>query len=265
MFEELKERSRVVWSTGDYAPTSRQLEPVSAALVEALAITTGHRVLDVAAGHGNCALAAARRGASVIASDFSPVMIETGRARTQAHDLDITWQEADAADLPFDDDRFDRVTSVFGAIFAPEQERVAAECVRVVRPGGAVGLTAWTPDGLTGRVVAAMSEFAPPPDGEVPDPLRWGRADGVLAIFSGLPCEVRTRRRTATFRYPSWDDWEHGTSAHGMSVVRRRTMAPERYEAMRRTVREITAEHDYGEDGSVVFDSDYLEITVTTS
>lgn len=267
LHEELKERSRAVWSTGDYEPTSRQLQPVSDALVEALGVgaTAGMRVLDVASGHGNCAVAAARLGATVIATDFSPKMIAAGSARTQREGLDIVWQEADAAALPFGDDSFDRVTSVFGAIFAPEQALVAAEVVRVVRPGGLVGLTSWTPDGLTGQVVSIAREFGPTPPPDAPDPFRWGLPDVVRALFDPLGCEVQTQRRSATFRYPSWADWRGAGEAHGMAVVARRTMAPQAYEEMRRKMQAVTAEHNYGEGQTVVFDSDYLEIIVRKS
>jgi SAM-dependent methyltransferase len=171
--EAVKARSKAIWSSGDYAPTSRQLEPVSETLVESLAVDRDHRVLDVAAGHGNCALAAARRGAKVVASDFSPVMIERGRARSEASELDVTWREADAAALPFEDGGFDRVTSVFGAIFAPEQLTVASELVRVTAPGGRIGLTAWTADGLIARMLRIPASLGPPPPEGAPDPMAW--------------------------------------------------------------------------------------------
>ena len=261
--EEWKQRSREVWSLGDYAPTSRQLEPASAALVEAVGIGAGHRVLDVAAGHGNCAVAAARRGASVVASDFAPTMIAAGSARTAAEGLDIEWREADAADLPFDDASFDRVTSVFGAIFAPEHDAVAAELVRVVRPGGLVGLTAWPPDGMTARIREVAASFGPPPPPGAPDPFRWGDADEVTARFAALGCTVRTRRTAVPFRYASWDAWQRASEAHGLAVVARRSMPPEEYEAMVAALREATAAFDHGDGGEVAYDAEYLEIIVT--
>lgn len=262
MHDELKQRSRAVWSAGNYEPTSRQLEPASEALVDALAVAPGQRVLDVAAGHGNCAMAAARRGATVIATDFSATMIAAGSARSARAGLDMAWKEADAAALPFGESSFDRVTSVFGAIFAPEQELVAAEVVRVVRPGGLVGLTAWTPDGLTARVLDVTKDFGPPRPADAPNPFRWGDPEQVGEMFAALPCAVQTQRRTVTFRYPSWAEWQRGTEAHGMAVVARQTMEPAEYAEMRRRMQAATAEHDYGESGAVAFDADYLEIIV---
>jgi ubiquinone/menaquinone biosynthesis C-methylase UbiE len=260
--DELKERAKLVWGAGDYGPTSRQLEPASEALVDAMEITPGHRVLDVAAGHGNCAIAAARRGAVVCASDFSPVMIESGRARTQAQGLEIEWQEADAADLPFDKESFDRVTSVFGAIFAPEQEAMAAEVVRVTRGGGMIGLTSWTDDGFTSRLIGISSSFGPPAPPDSPDPLRWGRREEVDAIFAALGCAADIRSRALTFRYASWSDCRQSLEAHGMAVVARQNMPPDQYEEMFRQIRELTEDTSYGEGAAIVFDSEYLEVLV---
>jgi SAM-dependent methyltransferase len=263
LHDELAERSRAIWGTGDYAPTSRQLAPASHTLVETLDIAAEHRVLDIAAGHGNCAIAAARRGATVVASDFSPTMIAIGRTRCEEHGLPVTWEEADAAHLPFADASFDRVTSVFGAIFALAQERVAAEAVRVVRPGGRIGFTAWTPDGLTARVLAVARRYGPPRPPDAPDPFRWGDPDEVRVLFGPLDCEVETHRRTHTFRYGSWEQWKQESEAHGMAVVARQSMPAEAYAQMRREMQEATAEHDYGEGDAVTFDADYLEIVVT--
>ena len=263
MSDELKRRSQLVWSTGDYSPTSTQLEPASAALVEALGVTSGHRVLDVAAGHGNCAIAAARRGAAVTASDFSPTMIEVGHARTTREGLAIQWQEADAAALPFEDNSFDRVTSVFGAIFAPEQERTAAELVRVTRDDGRIGLTAWTPDGYTARLLALTRSFGPPVPADAPDPMRWGRPDEVAALFGELGWTVDVARRTVTFRYDSWEHWRAASEAHGMAVVAKQMLPPERYEEMYTAVRGLAEDVNRATGDAVEFDADYVELIVT--
>jgi SAM-dependent methyltransferase len=262
MDDEFKARSRTVWSVGDYSPASRQLEPASGSLIEALDIGEGMTVLDVAAGHGNCAIAAARRGATVVATDFSPRMIEVGRARTREAGLDVAWQEADAADLPFGDASFDRVTSTFGAIFAPEQQQVAAEGVRVLRPGGRLGFTAWTPDSLTVRILAISREYLPPAPADAPDPFRWGDPGEAAALFEPHGCEVRTQRRTVTFRYASWDQWRRDSESHGMAVVLRQSMAKEEYAEMRERQQAAIAQHNSDEGDSVAFDADYLEILV---
>lgn len=261
--EELRERSLAVWSTGDYAPTSGQLAPASDALVETLGITAAHDVLDVAAGHGNAALAAARRGARVVATDFSPVMVEVGRQRTAAQGHDITWQLADAARLPLPDGAFDRVTSVFGAIFAVDQAEVAVEVVRVLRPGGQVGLTAWTPDGLTARTLAVARRFGPSRPADAPDPFRWGDPDHVAALFAPSGCTLTTRRRTLTMRYASWQEWREVSEAHGAAVVARQHMAADDYAAMSAEMEALTAEVARREGDGVALDLDYLEIVGT--
>jgi ubiquinone/menaquinone biosynthesis C-methylase UbiE len=260
--EAIKARSKAIWSTGDYAPTSRQLEPVSEVLVESLAIDGDHLVLDVAAGHGNCALAAAHRGATVVAADFSPVMIEHGRARTEASELDISWREADAAALPFEDDSFDRVTSVFGAIFAPEQRAVAEELVRVTAPGGSVGLTAWTADGLIARLLRIPASHGPPPPEGAPDPMAWGDPAHVEGLFAGTGCELTIVSRTVTFAYPSWEDWRRDLEAHGMLVELKQNTPSEAYDTLLEQMRDLLAAHADTDQGRVAYDAEYLEIQV---
>jgi ubiquinone/menaquinone biosynthesis C-methylase UbiE len=262
MHEEWKARSRAVWGTGDYSPASRQLEPAAVTLVESLEISGGMDVLDVAAGHGNCAIAAARQGANVLATDFSPHMIATGQERTQAAGLAIEWREADAADLPFDAASFDRVTSTFGAIFAPEQEQVAAEVIRVLRPGGRVGLTAWTPDSVIVEILMIGREYTPPPPADAPDPFRWGDPQQVAALFESQDCVVETRRRAVTFHYESWEQWSRDSNAHGMAVVMRDMMPPDAFQEMRARQQAATAEHNHADGDAVAFDAAYLEIIV---
>lgn len=266
--------ARLIWELGDYGPTSRALEPASVVLVETIGVTSGHTVLDVAAGHGNGAVAAARRGATVTATDRSRAMIAAGRSRTQAVGLDVTWREADAQALPFDDASFDRVTSVFGAIFAPQPRQVARELVRVLRPGGVAGLTAWTRDGLAadlealGAHDAVDTSDAADTDDAVdtdtgPARHRWGEAADVRALFASLPCRVETRQRTLTVEFGSWREWRRAHDAHGMTVVARRDMTPDAYHALQDGIQAVMVRHNHGEDGRVAYDHGYLEIIVT--
>lgn len=251
-----------VWDLGDYGPTSRQLAPASAHLVETLGVAAGHRVLDVAAGHGNCAIAAASRGATTTAADFAEGMIAAGAARTRRAGLDIGWVAADAAALPFAHDRFDVVTSVFGVIFTPAPERTADELLRVVRPGGQIGLTAWTLDGLARRLRDTADGGAPPRVDDTPDPMRWSD-DGVLRRLFAAADDLHIRRRAVTLRYPSWQAWRSGTEAHGMSVAARRSMTPDAYRALLRRTEAATAAFNTGSDGRVVYEMGYVEIVVT--
>ena len=172
---DLKARHRAMWASGDYpAMVETWLLPLGLRLVEACDITAGMRVLDVGAGTGNAAIPAAERGAKVTASDLTPELLDAGRSRPDADGLDIDWVEADAENLPFEDQSFDVVMSAIGAMFAPHHRPVADELVRVCRPGGTIGLLSWTPEGMVGGLFRTMAPFAPPPPpGAQPPPL-WG-------------------------------------------------------------------------------------------
>src|SRR4029077_4011524 len=172
--DKLKEGARWMWSLGDYSRLAKVLEPHSEALAEACAIRRGTRVLDVAAGDGNFALAASRRGAIVTASDLTPHMVELGRARSSAAGAQIEWAEADAEQLPFADGGYDVVASVFGAMFAPQPERVASEMFRVAKPGGVVAMANYSPGGFLGRVSDLIGSYSPRPASPRPSPFLWG-------------------------------------------------------------------------------------------
>ena len=134
------------WSEGDFAMVANLVMMPSEQLAESLEIVPGERVLDVACGSGNAALAAARRSwGNVVGVDFVPALLERGRERAAAERLDVEFVEGDAAELPFGEAEFDVVTSVFGAMFAPDQEKTAAELLRVCKPGGRIGMGNWTP------------------------------------------------------------------------------------------------------------------------
>ncbi|NDK90073.1 methyltransferase domain-containing protein [Gordonia desulfuricans] len=177
----VKARHRALWVSGDYPAVADVIAALGERLVEATAIGSGDRVLDVAAGAGNVAVPAARTGAHVVASDLTPELLETGRTRHP--DLGIIWRTADAEDLPFDDDSFDVVTSCVGVMFTPDHLRSARELVRVSRPGGRIGLINWTPAGFIGRLFAVMKPYAPPlPPGTQPG-IRWGDPDYIATLF----------------------------------------------------------------------------------
>ena len=178
-----------MWGLGDYAELSEALRPAAEALADACAVSAGQEVLDVAAGDGNFAIACAREGARVVASDLSPGMVERGRARSEREGYDIEWVEADVEALPFEDGRFDCVGSVFGAMIAPRPRVTAEELFRVVRPGGTVGMTAWTPRGFSAELFRLGRSYAPPSDGSpcrTSGPTRTNvreRFDGLAARF----------------------------------------------------------------------------------
>ena len=196
--DQIKQRQALIWGQGDYAGLSEQLRPAAIELRDACAVSAGQEVLDVAAGDGNFALACAQEGASVVASDISPGMVERGRARAAAEGYDVEWVEADAEELPFEDERFDCVGSVFGAMIAPRPERVAPELIRVVRPGGTVGMTAWRPDSLVPKIGEILRKLraAGAPAGPMPE--EWADEETARARFDGLASRLDFEIRTLT-------------------------------------------------------------------
>jgi SAM-dependent methyltransferase len=258
--EAMKERQRGVWGLGDYAVLARPIEPAATALCDACAVSAGQEVLDVGAGTGNFAIACASEGASVVASDLSPVMVEKGRARTEAEGYDVEWVEADAEALPFEDGRFDCAASAFGAFLAPRPELAAAEMFRVVRPGNTVGLTAWVPDGFFGQVMAVGQRFSPFPEG-VPAPQEWGDEATARSRLEGLAGHVEITRGAVSLEAPSPEAFaDEFTSNSPNAVAAREALEPEQFEQLRREIADVAREWSSGGDGPLAAEAEYLVI-----
>lgn len=254
---QIKQGSREAWGKGDYAPLSELLRPAAQALCDACAVSAGQEVLDVAAGDGNFAIACAREGAGVVASDLSPVMVERGRARTEAEGYDIEWVEADVEDLPFDDGRFECAGSVFGAMIAPRPEVVARELFRVVRPGNAVGMVAWVPGSVATEIFQIGRRYADAP-GEVPEPEQWGREEVVRERFGELARSIDFERRTLPWPGDSPEEFVAHLERHGpVQVAMRERMDPDDYARMREEMVARLGELAGG-DGPFTLDCEYL-------
>lgn len=199
--EAITTRLQGVWASGDYAQMGVRLVLIAERLAEACDLRSGERVLDVATGNGNTALAAARRGCETVGLDFVPSLLERGRARAVAEGLSIDFVEGDAQALPFHDESFDVVVSSIGAMFAADHRAAAAELVRVCRHGGRIGLASWTPDSFVGDLFRTTAGYAPPPPGLQP-PGRWGSEEYLRDILGPLTA-THTRRRTFVFRFGS--------------------------------------------------------------
>lgn len=200
--DQVKAAQRAMWALGDYHRIATELFwDLGATLVQACGIGMGQRVLDVAAGSGNVALQAAETGARVVASDLTPEIFEGGRRAARLAGVDVEWLEADAEALPFADDEFDVVTSSVGAMFAPDQQAVADELVRVCRPGGTIGMINLTPEGHAGTLFAILGRFGPPPPPEAPSPLDWGRPDRVAELFGDRVSRLTTTRGELVERF----------------------------------------------------------------
>lgn len=192
--------ARRIWALGDFPRVAREtIGTTGPLLAEACAIAPGQRVLDVAAGAGNVALAAARAGADVVASDITPELLDAGRAAAEAEGLTLEWVVADAQSLPFGDGLFDVVTSSFGAMFAPDHATTARELLRVCRSGGTIGMLNWTPEGWTGRFFATLAAFAPPPEPGFQPPILWGEEAHVRELLGPGCAELAIERRFVVF------------------------------------------------------------------
>jgi ubiquinone/menaquinone biosynthesis C-methylase UbiE len=256
--DAIKERTRQIWGLGDYGALSEALRPAAEALADACAVSAGQEVLDVAAGDGNFALACGREGASVVASDLSPGMVERGRARAEAEGYDIEWVEADAEALPFEDASFDCVGSVFGAMIAPRPRVVAEELFRVVRPGGTVGMTAWTKEGFTAELFALGRSYAPPSDQPLSD--EWSIEENVRERFDGLAARFELERRVLAWEADSPEALVAtlGTSAPPW-VAAKQNLPPERWASLVAEALEL-AQRWAGDERPVRLENEYALI-----
>ena len=259
---ELKARHRAIWASGDYSSMVETfLLPLGPRLVEACGIGPGMRVLDVAAGTGNASIPTAQRGASVTASDLTPELLEFGRARADAAGVELEWVEADAENLPFEDESFDVVMSCIGAMFAPQHQKVADELVRVCRPGGTIGLLSWTPEGQIGALFRTMGPFAPPPPpGAQPPPL-WGSEEHLRELI-GNRVEWRALDRDVleitAFERPQ--DWaEHFKQRYGPTIATQKNARQNDREAeFEETLNAFTDEWNRGTPERARFEMEYL-------
>ena len=210
-FDALKSKQQKMWGSGDYAVIGTALQIVGESLCESADICAGEKVLDVAAGNGNATLAAARRFAKVTSTDYVPALLEKARQRAAAEGLTVDFRSADAEALGFDDDSFDACLSTFGVMFTPNQERAAAELVRVTRPGGRIGLANWTPEGFVGQLFKIVGRHVPPPAG-VQSPALWGTESRISELFGTRAADITVNRKQFKFRFRS--------AEHFMSVFR---------------------------------------------
>ncbi len=210
--EAIKTRQQAMWASGDFAIIGTTLQIVGETLCEAVDVHAGARVLDVACGNGNAALAAARRAAHVTGVDYVPSLLRGAAARAEAERLVVDLREGDAESLPFADDSFDYVLSTYGVMFAPDQVRAASELVRVCASGGKIGLASWTPTGFIGKLLGVVGAHVPPPSG-LKSPALWGSEERIAELFGASARAIRTERKDFVFRYRS--------PAHFVDVFRR--------------------------------------------
>ena len=261
--EAIKLRQHGAWSSGDYAVVGTTLQIVGERLCEALDLRSGQAVLDVAAGNGNASLAAARRWCDVTSTDYVAALLERGRERAAAERLDISFREADAEALPFADGEFDAVLSTFGVMFTPDQERAAAELLRVCRHGGKIGMANWTPDGFIGQLFKTIGTYVPPAAG-LRSPALWGTEERLTELFGSAGTSIQTSRRDFVFRYRSPDHWlQVFRSYYGPVLKVFAALDPQAGTALTKDLMALVGQFNRSGDATVAVPSSYLEIVVT--
>jgi ubiquinone/menaquinone biosynthesis C-methylase UbiE len=205
-YAAIKVRQQGTWASGDFAVIGVTLQVVGESLAEAADIRAGQQVIDIAAGNGNATLAAAHRFAKVTSTDFVPALLEKGRARAAAEGMAVAFQVADAEALPFEDASFDAALSTFGIMFTPNHAQSSSEMMRVLRPGGRIGMANWTPEGFIGQLFKAIGQHVPPPAG-LKSPAMWGTEGYLNELFGAQAASIQVRRKVFNFRYASTAHW----------------------------------------------------------
>jgi ubiquinone/menaquinone biosynthesis C-methylase UbiE len=257
----IKNKQRIAWSSGDYAVIGTTLQIVGEALCEAVDLRSNQRVLDVAAGNGNATLAAARRFAYVISTDYVFSLLERGRERAKAERLPIAFQEGDAEALAFEDASFDVVLSTFGVMFTPNQELAASELMRVCRKGGKIGMTNWTPESFIGQLFKTIGKFVAPAPG-VKSPLLWGTRAHLEMLF-GPKAIVAAESKNFVFRYKSTKHWIETFRAYYGPVVKAfEAIDAETRKALEADLYALLDKFNVAKDGTLVIPSEYLEVII---
>jgi ubiquinone/menaquinone biosynthesis C-methylase UbiE len=260
-FATVTQVQQQIWSEGDFAKIGVGIQMVGEDLCEAVNIIPGERVLDVATGAGNCAIAAARRFGEAVGLDYVPALLERARERAAAERYDVEFVEGDAQALPFDDGSFDVVLSSFGAMFAPDQERTASELLRVCRSGGKIGMANWPPRGLIGGgMFKVVAQHAPPPPGVQP-PVLWGTEERVRELFGDGVSDIQFTSREVRMRHYSPESWlEYFKTYFGPMVTAFERVGQEGAEALADDLLELMRSSNEAGDQALVAPAEYVEI-----
>jgi len=262
---EAKQRAKATWAAGDYDGIVEYIWSVGGDLVARVAVAEGETVLDVACGTGNATIPAAQAGANVTGLDLTPELLVRARERAAEDGVKIEWIEGDAEYLPFDDGSFDVVLSTFGCMFAPDHRAAAAEIARVVRPGGRIGIAAWTPDGGIGQFFQRLSAFGPPPPPDFQPPPMWGTRGHVSGLFGDTGVELRFEESSVHFEFESAEAAaEEYSQKFGPIVMLRQMLEPEGgWDEARAALLDYYREGETEPGGPIALEGEYL-ITLGT-
>ena len=263
---EEKQRARALWSAGDYHHVSTLVASAGELAADRAELSGDEDVLDVACGSGNATIPAARSGARVTGLDLTPDLLERGKALAKDAGVEIEWVEGDAEQLPYDDESFDVVLSVFGVMFAPDHRRTAAEVARVLRPGGRMVLCNWAPEGETGKMFKLVASHMPAPPQGFQSPVLWGTEDHVRSLFEGTGIEPSFDPAEVIWSFDSADGaFNTYLDKFGPVIKAKETLEPEgKWEGLEGDLRAFF-EEKAAADGSVSYPGKYLVSTGTKS
>lgn len=264
--ESLKTKLKSMWMAGDFGQIAKQLETCAQEFIDRLALKPGDRVLDVACGSGNLTIPAARAGAEVTGADIATNLLEQGRARAAAEDLKIQFDEGDAENLPYDDASFDVVVTMFGAMFAPRPQLVAAELVRVCKPGGRIVMANWTPEGHIGQMFKTTGKHVPPPP-NMPSPIKWGNEATVRELLNQGISDLKLTRRMCQFNLPfsPAEVVEHFRTYYGPTQRAFAALDNNGQAALRSDLEQLWSQNNQATDNTTRVDGEYLEVLATRS
>lgn len=259
--ESLKARLKAMWMAGDFGQVAKHIETAAEEFIARLALKPGARLLDVACGSGNLAIPAARAGAIVTGVDIAANLLEQARARADSEGLTIQFDEGDAENLPYDDASFDVVVSMFGAMFAPRPELVAAELARVCRSGGRIAMANWTPEGFVGQMFKTGAKYAPPPP-NMPAPIKWGEEETVRERLRDGFMDLQLTRRKCQFKYPfpPAEVVEFFRAYFGPTQRAFETLDAAGQAALRSDLERLWSEHNRATDNTTDVEGEYLEV-----
>lgn len=261
-FAAVKQRQQETWAAGNFAMIGWNTVYPGELLCEAVELRGGQKLLDVATGSGNAALSAARRNCETVGIDYVPDLIERARARAAAEGLSARFEVADCEQIPFPDESFDRVLSVFGSMFAPDQEKSAGELIRVCRTGGRIGMTNWTPDGFWGQTFGLVGKYMPPPAGVRPPP-EWGTEKRLKELFGEATSSMNISKRSALFRYRNSAHWiEVFRTWFGPIMLVLEKLDQTGRDDFLRELDDTLTRFNVSGDNTLMLSADYLEVVI---
>ena len=264
--EPLKAKLKATWMAGDFGQVARVIEGCAQEFIDRLELSPGTRVLDVACGTGNLSVPAAQKGADVTGVDIATNLIQQARQRAKSEGVSILFDEGDAEQLPYENESFDTVVTMFGAMFAPRPELVASELIRVCKPAGRIAMANWTPGGFIGQMFKTTAKHVTPPP-NMPSPLKWGDDETVKERLSNNTADLQMTPRMCVFKFPfaPADVVEFFRMYYGPTEKAFGALDENAQAALRRDLEELWSQHNQAPDGTTLVEGEYLEVIATRS